>query len=102
MMYRFLYGWSKNDQCGSRVSATESAASSPKLPGISALFSPKYCYLSPVSGIHLWILEPNDKELLKEYVEHGSEEASYCQPRCRSYYRRKFPAWHLDRLTHDA
>jgi RNA polymerase sigma factor (sigma-70 family) len=33
------------------------------------------CYLSPVSGIHLQMLELADSALLKEYVEHGSEEA---------------------------
>jgi len=39
------------------------------------IFSDTICYLSPVSGIHLQMLELDDSALLQEYVEHGSEEA---------------------------
>jgi hypothetical protein len=33
------------------------------------------CYLSRVSGIHFQMLERDDRVTLKEYGEHGSEEA---------------------------
>src|SRR5579872_3878919 len=34
-----------------------------------------FCYLFAVGGISLWMIELDDRLLLREYVERGSEEA---------------------------
>ena len=37
------------------------------------------CYLSRVSGIHFQMLERDERVMLKEYVEHGSEDIAIFQ-----------------------